>query len=80
MELVVRWERLVLESRFGSSYVEVLVKDKRTNELLYIEIKAEDQGSNPEKCHSDDEGGGRRTKKGNEGPSGSQGSPQSKEG
>lgn len=42
MELVVRWERLVLELRFGSFYVEVFVKDKRTNELFYIEIKVED--------------------------------------
>jgi hypothetical protein len=37
MELEVRWGKLVLESRFGSSCAEVLVEEKRMNELLYTE-------------------------------------------
>ena len=37
MELEVRWERLVLESRFGSSCTEVLVEEKGMNELLHTE-------------------------------------------
>ena len=37
MELEVRWERLVLESRFGSSCAEMLVEQKRMNELFYTE-------------------------------------------
>ena len=37
MELEVRWGKLVLESRFGSSCAEVLVEEKRMNELRISE-------------------------------------------